>query len=310
MKRPQELPAELRGRVFTRRQALSLGVSGDRLYAADVRRIGRGIYQHAPERGAARPDRTLVLRALCAKYPGIRVSHTTAAHVLGLPLPGRLSTSEVIHLSSSANLAIELSDRQVRVHHPRIYEEETLGWDGMRLSTRLRVLIDLMSSLSVEEQVILLDHLLRVPRPRLEYRRVPWAVREQIQEIVDRHAGSRGMARLRRATELAKVGSDSPGETRLRLAIVEADLPEPELQIRLDPGDAYSPEGDLGYRAAKVVLQYEGEHHFTREQQVLDQRRNAAFEAQGWTVVLVNSVHARSRFAEVIARLRRLLEKR
>ncbi|WP_268234802.1 hypothetical protein [Nesterenkonia alkaliphila] len=43
---------------------------------------------------------------------------------------------------------------------------------------------------------------------------------------------------------------------------------------------------------------------------MLDQRRNAAFEAQGWTVVLVNSVHARSRFAGVIARLRRLLEKR
>lgn len=93
----------------------------------------------------------------------------------------------------------------------------------------------------------------------------------------------------------------------MRLALVEAGLPEPELQIRLDPRDPYSPVGDAGYRDRKIVLQYEGEHHFTAEQQARDQRRNAAFERAVWTVILVNRVDLREGFRSVIARLRCLL---
>lgn len=115
---------------------------------------------------------------------------------------------------------------------------------------------------------------------------------------------------LRQAAVLARIGADSPAETGLRLALVGDGLPEPELQIRLNPADPFSPEGDMGYRDRRIVLQYEGAHHFTPEQQASDQRRNAAFEASGWTVILVNRVDARQNFAAVRQRLRHLLQNR
>ncbi|WP_157983871.1 endonuclease domain-containing protein [Nesterenkonia muleiensis] len=111
----------------------------------------------------------------------------------------------------------------------------------------------------------------------------------------------------RRALGQVRIGADSPAETLLRLAITEADLPEPQLQVPLTPRNPWY-RGDLGYVAERVILQYEGAHHFTAEQQAKDERRNAAFEHAGWTVIRVSRVDLAERFRTVIARVSRLLE--
>ena len=57
-------------------------------------------------------------------------------------------------------------------------------------------------------------------------------------------------------------GSASPGETRLRLALVRAGLPEPELNVRLYGVDGrYLGKPDIVYRRQRVVFEYEGDGH-------------------------------------------------
>lgn len=58
------------------------------------------------------------------------------------------------------------------------------------------------------------------------------------------------------------------------------------------------------------MIQYEGEHHFSPEQQARDERRNAAFQMAGWTVILVNRVDLRENFTGAVQRVRMLLEGR
>ncbi len=80
-----------------------------------------------------------------------------------------------------------------------------------------------------------------------------------------------------------------PPETFLRLALTAAGLPEPELQLRIVEADPYSPAADLGYRAHRIAIQYDGGHHLTREQQSRDNRRDETFNAAGWRYFKFNA---------------------
>jgi hypothetical protein len=107
-----------------------------------------------------------------------------------------------------------------------------------------------------------------------------------------------------------RVGADSIPETLLRLSLMAHQFPEPELQIRLRPYDSMSPTGDLGYRTIQVVIQYDGAHHFSEEQRLRDERRDAAFKAAGWVVIIVTAEDLRDDFARVRSQLRVLWAKR
>ncbi|MEE1620539.1 hypothetical protein ACQ3I4_10630 [Zafaria sp. Z1313] len=96
-------------------------------------------------------------------------------------------------------------------------------------------------------------------------------------------------------------------ETRLRLALLDAGLPEPELQIRLDPGAWVSPSCDLGYRWARLGIQYDGAHHRNAEQLTRDNRRDLAFTAAGWEYLKFDASDGRDGFRRAAALVRRAL---
>ncbi|MDX5317908.1 MAG: hypothetical protein LPK38_00895, partial [Actinomycetes bacterium] len=96
-------------------------------------------------------------------------------------------------------------------------------------------------------------------------------------------------------------------ETHLRLALVGAGLPEPELQVKLDPEDPHSPVADLGYRGARIAIDYDGATHLTSEQQSRDIRRSRAFTLAGWRHVTANCDDAAEGFRTVVGVVRRLL---
>lgn len=199
------------------------------------------------------------------------------------------------------------ADVDVAHHWPCPAAGEVVETLGIRLSSPERVFIDMMSSLGREELVALGDSLVRHPRPQYEGREEPWTTVPRLRRTVDQHKGARGVVVAREALELIRVGSDSPAETRMRLALTEAGLPEPELQIRLDPTDPDSPSGDMGYRNARILLQYEGAHHFSAEQQHHDQYRDGAFRAEGWTVLSANRLDLAEGFRGLSGRVRDLL---
>lgn len=104
-----------------------------------------------------------------------------------------------------------------------------------------------------------------------------------------------------------RVGAGSAPETMLRLAIGEAGLPEPELQLPLRAGDARSPSADLGYRHPRLALQYDGEHHLGDAQIHSNRRRDKAFESADWTVLVFDKDDYADGFRSAVQRIRRAL---
>lgn len=96
-----------------------------------------------------------------------------------------------------------------------------------------RTWLDLASLLSIDELVaagdsIIVEHGEDFPVPRR-----PLATVSDLQKIVGRHPGMRGVKKARLALDLVRVGSDSAPETMMRLALVRAGLPEPTLNVVL-----------------------------------------------------------------------------
>jgi len=97
----------------------------------------------------------------------------------------------------------------------------------------------------------------------------------------------------------------SPMETRTRLLLVAAGLPEPEVAVALkdDAGHA-GPVVDLAYRRWRLVIQYEGRGHRTREQQERDVDRDRWCSRHDWETVKVTSRDVGDRLAAVVPLVR------
>ncbi|WP_348537378.1 DUF559 domain-containing protein [Paenarthrobacter sp. OM7] len=199
-------------------------------------------------------------------------------------LPPWLSDSNELHLSKPRHLP-SVRRKGVIGHTVVASADEIENVQGIRISTRSRTWLDLARRLPLADLVCMGDELIRRPRPDFEARDKPFTTLEALRELVGRHSNLQGVVRAREALELMRIGSDSAPESLLRLAMLDAGIPEPELQVLLRPNDPFSPSADLGFRGRRVAIQYDGGHHLGREQIFSDRRRDKAFEAAGWTVL-------------------------
>jgi hypothetical protein len=89
---------------------------------------------------------------------------------------------------------------------------------------------------------------------------------------VAEHPGAKGVARLRRVIELAEPKAESAMETRLRMLLVLAGLPPPEVQVSIhDDQGRFLGRPDLLYRLQGLAIEYDGGNH--RDRLVEDNRR-------------------------------------
>jgi len=278
------LPAHLETIPFTVAEARAASLSRGRLRSSDLASAGRLLYVPA----GWDFELPAMARAVSAATPGAWISHVTAARLLGLWLPPWLQDSRVLHLSKTRALPPVRRDGVVG-HTVLVREGETMDWEGVHISTPARTWLDLCRLLPLEHAVAIGDQLVRQPRDGLELRTTPWATVQELRGLLKRHPKMQGIVKARAAVELIRVGADSAPETFLRLALVDAGLPEPELQVRIVAGDPYSPSADLGYRARRIAIQYDGGHHLTREQQSRDNRRDACFHSAGWRYFKFNA---------------------
>ena len=177
-------------------------------------------------------------------------------------------------------------------HRSHVLAEEVIVVDGMSLTTRTRTWLDLATALQLDDLVVIADHLLRIPRPEFEGRLEPFATREELQAILDRHSGRRGLRKARHALALARVGADSPPETRLRLAMARAGLPEPEINKPITDRDGnalHSP--DLSLPEYRIAIEYEGEGHGNPDQIARDIEREERARAADWDEVRISKRH-------------------
>ena len=119
------------------------------------------------------------------------------------------------------------------------------------------------------------------------------------------------MARARAALEHVRRGSESPGETRLRLALAAAGLPEPALNFHIvDRRGLFVARADLVYPVERIALEYEGDiHRLDRSVWRKDIARRERVEDLGWRVVRVTADDLTDPGA-LTSRLRRLLRTR
>lgn len=106
--------------------------------------------------------------------------------------------------------------------------------------------------------------------------------------------------------DLVDGGAESPPETRTRLLIVRDGLPRPETQIRVRDGSGrVVARSDLGWECWRILVEYDGDHHWLDERQrSRDIDRAADLEALGWAVIRVSAELLRDRPDVVLERVR------
>jgi hypothetical protein len=300
MQNSAPLPPRLTAAPFTLDEAEAAGIKQSHLWnRVNIHGVSRGVYRPSDwdfELSAA-------ARSLSAVTPGAWVSHVTAARLHGLCLPPWLSDSNELHLSKPRLLPAVR--RKGVIGHTVIAAEDEIEYvKGIRMSTRSRTWLDLARRLPVPHLVCMGDELIRTPRLEFEERETPFTTIEALRELVDRHKNLQGVVRAREALDLMRVGADSAPESLLRLAMLDAGIPEPELQVQLRLNDPFSPTADLGFRDRRVAIQYDGGHHLEQDQIFSDRRRDKAFEAAGWTVLKFGKDDLAENFSSATKRIK------
>ncbi|WP_130176681.1 DUF559 domain-containing protein [Cryobacterium sp. SO1] len=205
-------------------------------------------------------------------------THTTAALLLGLPVPTRLAQLRPVHVGIPAP-ASAMAARDILGHSLRICPDDLVDRGPLRLTGPARTWLDLAALLTVGELVAVGDYLL--------YWRSPILTQGELADALEKHPSSTGLTRARTALPLLRTRSESPRESMLRVTIVLGGLPEPECNDNVfDEQGRFLARGDLVYPAYKLLLEYQGDQHRTdRAQWRSDIRRVGRLEDHGWQVL-------------------------
>ena len=307
-RRRSDLPEPLRDAPFRTGES---GVGRNRLAAPDVVRAFRGVHVAADGaadwRGkpAAQALRARCAAALKAVPDRSMFGSLTAARLWGLPLPTRYQEDEPVHVVVRAPTrtpdrpgiaARQRSDRNVR-------RARRCGLPTVDLHS---LFCHLGAVLSEPDLVAIGDALVLVPVfPDGSGR--PYATVASLAERLRTYRG-RGKARAVRALARVRVGAESRPETLVRLALQDAGLPEPELNVNLyGPDGAFVGRVDLLFREYRVVVEYDGDHHRS-DQDTFDHDidRLDDLGAFGWRVVRIGRRFFRDP-DDAVARVRRAL---
>lgn len=213
----------------------------------------------------------------------------TAAVIYGLPVAHGGELEVAVHAPARATRRRGIHCVKVAPHLASIREHA-----GLRVTSPASTWAMLGATLTERELVIVGDAIVRVPR---DDRGRPMSSLAMIDELERATAAGtrRGVARLRRAAPLVRVGSASPLETEYRLDAAAAGLPTPELDVEIrDARGRLLGITEFVYRRHRVLVEIEGDHHRTsRVQWVRDIEKYAAYVAEGWEVVRLTSAHVR-----------------
>ena len=272
--------------------------------------------------------------------PDVAFSHVTAARLWGLPLPTSLETSGGLDLIRRSHLP-QIRRAGCRGH--RGLESRSL-WrlDDLPLVGREDTWCDLgelaAGDLTIDDLVIAGDEVVnRIDRQALAplwaadesvarlVRAAPWETtsaigvgcpdpglvgRDLLSKCLAARVRPRGKARLDEALALVRSGVRSPMETRSRLMFHRAGFPEPLVNEAIrDEAGQFLLEGDLVWRAQRVIGEYQGQHHASIRRRSADSSRASVAEDHGWTVleIFAEDVHQRPRRMACLTRFARAL---
>ncbi len=245
------------------------------------------------------------LLARCAGYlpvapSGFAFSHITAARIYGMPLPDRIG--QRIELDVGVTSTTQPPRRSgVIGHRIRVGEIRAIG--GLPVVAPETAWMQLAGQLTVDELIEAGDFLVR--------RKRPLSTAAALRATVAMSAKHRGSVAARAALGGIRSGTDSPMESRLRLAIVRGGLPEPRIGFTVcDENGDFVGTPDLAYVAQRIAIEYEGDgHRIERAVYHEDIERRELFELAGWRVFRVTFEHLKHPQL-MVHRLTRLLRER
>lgn len=226
-------------------------------------------------------------------------SHSTAAGLHGIPLPLSLSRDDLLHVSHVAGHRAPAAAGLIG-HELRLAPTDIGAVDGLPVTSVLRTVRDLSGMMAVPDLVAAADSVLHVGHVDLDDL-----------TALARTRGFRGLRTLRAAIPLLDGRAESPQESLLRVAIISAGLPMPEVnQDFRDAGGRFVARADLSFPGFALVVEYEGDGHRTSPTQWRrDVERTAALEDLGQEVIRVTGEDS-PRFRAAIARIRSRLIRR
>lgn len=208
-----------------------MGVTRSQLRGAGYRRLGAGLYRWAGlEEGPQ-----LTLAAVARRLPtGAAFSGLSAAWLHGLDVepcnPIEVTIPEPSGSSRRAGASVRRS---------ALAADEIVLRRGVPTTSALRTVVDLGGRNPLTEGVVAADAFLHAGLVSLA----------ELRTYLVKHPRARGIARLGRVVDLAEPNAESPMETRLRMLLILAGLPRPEVQISIDDDDGrFLGRPDLLYR--------------------------------------------------------------
>src|SRR5262245_56595857 len=288
MSRHPVVPPELKHSPFTVAEALQNGLTRKQLRGRSWRRISPGLYAWA---GVAEAP-AVVLAAVGRRLPaGAAFSDRTAAwlHRLDLPPcdPVEGTVPHTCRVSARAGVCIRRCT---------LAEADVIVLKGLPVTSPLRTVFDLSRRLPLIEAVVAVD---------LALHQILVALGD-LRRYVAANAPCRGIAQARRATELADPAAESPMESRLRMLLVLAGLPGPEVQVPLyDARGRFIGRPDLYYRAHRIGLEFDG--GTPRDSLVEDNRRQNRLLNAGCRRLRFTAADVYSHPHQIIAQVRAAL---
>lgn len=259
---------------FTLAQARAAGISPGHLRGKRFQRLFSQVYVDASVEVTLR----VKARAALLLVPDGLISHHTALALL----TGIGDTCDV-------HLGIRRDPRRSvpRVGGITVHEVATLnGWSraGLPMTTPARTFTDVAHVLDPTELVVAGDALAR---------RTGIAPEDLVTSAAAFHG--RGARRARTAARLVRARVDSPMESRLRMLLIGAGLPEPLANVDVMYADGgWLGRPDLQYRREKIAIEYDGRHHLEPGQWRNDLRRRENYAREGWLMRIVTATDLHS----------------
>jgi very-short-patch-repair endonuclease len=281
-------------RAFRSDQAAEFGFGPHHLRTKRFQSPFHGVHVDGPLPGLV--DRchaaTLVLPA------GAVFSDATALALMTLPVP---RGPDVLHVSVPVGTA-QVRRRGIVGHVRDLRAQDVTVRDGLAMTTAACTFVYLAAVLGRRTLIGLGDAILRA---RL-------ATVPELAEMTDAYSGRRGSGRARQMIPLLNAAAESVMESTLRLLLLDAGLPIPEVNAKVyDAFGQFLARADLLFRAAKVIVEYDGDQHrVSREQFAIDVGRGSELAAAGYLVLRFTASDLFGRPHYIVATVRAALAQR
>lgn len=266
----EPLPPALRESVFLHRDGVAAGATRKRLRSPDLDARVYGVRVT----GASADDLRVRCRAFAARLgSGAFFSHSTAARLLGVPLPLRLERLQRLHVTVEAPARAPHA-RGVIGHSRQVAPDDVIRTpDGIRVSSPTRMWCEMAPVLDLADLVAVTDHVI--------HHRRGWAAASDLAERLQFGDRLSRHPLLRRAIELSSPRAESRPESRLRVYCAAAGLPEPSVNHEhVDTEAGRHRRLDLAWPDRRFAIEYQWRRDMTRRENL---------RLAGWTILELNA---------------------